>query len=83
MTRWAITQWPIDDDLGEAGEWLIIGTPEGVRWEPGHGKGAVALRGRAVDLLLALTRRRTAEEVDVQVYGDAGVWSAWLGNTSF
>lgn len=72
-----------DDGLGEAGEWLIVGTPEGVRWEPGHGKGAAALRGRAVHLLLALTRRRTAEEVEVQLYGDAGVWTTWLDRTPF
>src|SRR5690606_40151139 len=46
------------DELGTAGEWLIHGPPDGVRWEHGHGKGTAAARGRAADLLLTLVRDR-------------------------
>ena len=50
-----------DDGLGAAGEWLVRGEGGGVAWEHGHGKGAVAVRGRAADLLLAIVRRRPAD----------------------
>lgn len=72
-----------DPGLGEAGEWLVRGTGPRIGWEHGHGKGDVAVRGRAADLLLALLRRIPAEDARVQVLGEAAVWTRWLERTPF
>ncbi|MQA14775.1 MAG: maleylpyruvate isomerase family mycothiol-dependent enzyme [Pseudonocardiaceae bacterium] len=72
-----------DGDLGAAGEWMVGGGPSGVVWEHGHGKGDVALRGPAADLLLVLARRLPVEESRAQVLGDATLLSRWLQHTSF
>ena len=52
-----------DDALGAAGEWTITGTGDGIAWSHEHGKGDVALRGGAKDLLLAVVRRRAPPTV--------------------
>lgn len=70
-----------DDGLGSGGEWLIRGTGGGVVWEHGHGKGDVAVRGPAGDLLLAMMRRRPSDSVET--IGDAAVWQRWLATTGF
>lgn len=70
-----------DDDVGSAGEWMIRGVEDGLSWEYGHGKGTAAVRGRAVDLLLALLRRRSAADAGVQVLGVQEVWTNWLDRT--
>lgn len=73
-----------DDGLGAAGEWLLHGGADGVRWESGHAKGDCAVRGPAVELLLVVLRRRPLEEAGgVQLYGDPGVLSTWLDRTGF
>jgi uncharacterized protein (TIGR03083 family) len=69
------------DDLDSAGEWMIRGDQDGMSWEHGHGKGTTAVRGRAVDLLLALLRRRSAAVVGVQILGAQEVWTNWLTRT--
>ena len=46
-------------------EWVITLTPDGARAETGHGKGDVAIRGTASDLLLALWRRIPLDAVEV------------------
>jgi hypothetical protein len=69
------------DDLDSAGEWMIRADEEGMSWEHGHGKGTTAVRGRAVDLLLALLRRRSAADVGVQILGVQEVWTNWLNRT--
>jgi uncharacterized protein (TIGR03083 family) len=71
------------DDLGSAGEWTITGTDDGIAWSHEHGKGDAALRGSAKDLLLAVVRRQTASEGDLEVFGDTAVWDGWLGRTPF
>ena len=48
-----------------------------------HGKGDVAVRGPANDLLLAIVRRRTAADSGVDVFGDTTVWDRWLEYTPF
>jgi uncharacterized protein (TIGR03083 family) len=69
-----------DDGLAAAGEWLVRRTPSGVTFEHGHGKGDVAVRGRAANLLLVLygrlDRRQTPAEVDV--LGDQTLFDQWL-----
>jgi uncharacterized protein (TIGR03083 family) len=66
---------------GSGGEWTVRPDRGGVVWEPGHAKGTVAVRGPAADLLLVLTRRISADRVDV--LGDATVLDTWLARTGF
>jgi uncharacterized protein (TIGR03083 family) len=70
-----------DDGLGPAGEWLVRGAGGALVWEHGHGKGAVAVRGPAAELMLAVVHRRPAD--GVETLGDAAVWRAWLERTGF
>jgi hypothetical protein len=73
-----------DDGLGPTGEWTITSEREdGVSWSHEHGKGDVAVRGPAKELLLAIVRRRTAAEGRVEVLGDTAVWDSWLEHTPF
>jgi uncharacterized protein (TIGR03083 family) len=72
-----------DPGLGPTGEWTIVNDEAGVSWTHDHGKGDVALRGPARDLLLAIVRRRRASELDVEVFGATGVWDTWLERTPF
>jgi uncharacterized protein (TIGR03083 family) len=39
--------------------------------------------GPATGLLLAVVRRRSADEAGLQINGDASVWQQWLGRTPF
>jgi hypothetical protein len=71
------------DSLSEPGEWTI-GLRDGrISWSHEHGKGTVALRGRASVLLLALVRRVQVGDTDVEVFGDDSVWHNWLERTAF
>ncbi|MGH3918160.1 MAG: maleylpyruvate isomerase family mycothiol-dependent enzyme [Pseudonocardiaceae bacterium] len=72
-----------DPGLGEAGEWIVRRTPSGPVWEHGHSKGAVAVRGAVVDLLLVLLRRVPAGQAPIEVLGDAAVLAHWLEHTRF
>jgi uncharacterized protein (TIGR03083 family) len=72
-----------DPGLGEAGEWIVRRTPSGPVWEHGHTKGAVAVRGAVVDLLLVLLRRVPVEQASIEVLGDPAVLVHWLQHTRF
>jgi uncharacterized protein (TIGR03083 family) len=73
-----------DDGLGPTGEWTITSDAEdGITWSHDHGKGDVALRGKAKDLLLAVVRRRAVADGGIEVFGDAVVWDDWLEHTPF
>jgi uncharacterized protein (TIGR03083 family) len=72
-----------DDGLGEAGEWLVRRTPDGVAWEHGHGKGDVAVRGPATDLLLVIYRRLPPAGSRVEVLGDEKLLDHWLAHSAF
>ncbi len=67
-----------DPGLGVAGEWLARRTPSGVEWDHRHGKGDAALRGRALDLLLVLSRRAPLDGCGVQALGDSELLAHWL-----
>jgi hypothetical protein len=67
-----------DPGLGAAGEWLARRTPSGVEWEHGHGRGDAVLRGRALDLLLVLSRRAPLDGSQVQALGDRQLPAHWL-----
>jgi uncharacterized protein (TIGR03083 family) len=72
-----------DDGLGASGEWMVRSEGGRVVWEHGHGKGTVAVRGRAADLLPALMRRIPATDDRLQVLGDGDVWRTWVERTPF
>lgn len=72
-----------DDNLGAAGEWTITGGSDGIAWSHEHGKGDAAIRGSAQDLLLAIVRRQTAVDGNLEVFGDTTVWDGWLDRTPF
>ena len=70
-----------DPGLGEAGEWTVGVSDSGITWSHEHGKGAVALRGGATDLLLAMVRRISVADTGIQTFGDDVVWQKWLDRT--
>jgi uncharacterized protein (TIGR03083 family) len=73
-----------DDGLGPSGEWTVTSDEvDGITWSHDHGKGDVALRGSAKDLLLAIVRRRTSADGGIEVFGDTVVWDSWLEHTPF
>lgn len=72
-----------DAGLGTAGEWTVLGRPDGIALTHEHGHATVALRGPARDLLLAVVRRGTAAELGLEVFGDQSVWETWLARTPF
>jgi uncharacterized protein (TIGR03083 family) len=72
-----------DPGLGAAGEWTISAGGGRITWSHDHGKGTVALRGGATDLLMALVRRVPVADTGVAVFGDAAVWQNWLDHTPF
>jgi uncharacterized protein (TIGR03083 family) len=73
-----------DDGLGPTGEWTLTSDREdGITWSHDHGKGDVALRGPAKELLLAVVRRRTPAEAGIEIFGDTAVWDTWLEHTPF
>jgi uncharacterized protein (TIGR03083 family) len=72
-----------DPGLGEAGEWTISVTGAGITWSHDHGKGSVAVRGGATELLLAMTRRVSVADTGIEMLGDDAVWQNWLDRTPF
>ncbi|MGI9123844.1 MAG: maleylpyruvate isomerase N-terminal domain-containing protein [Mycobacterium sp.] len=72
-----------DAGLGPAGEWTVLGRPDGIAVDHEHGKATAALRGPARDLLLAIVRRAHAADLDLQTFGDQAVWDTWLARTPF
>ncbi|MDZ7674735.1 MAG: maleylpyruvate isomerase family mycothiol-dependent enzyme [Acidimicrobiales bacterium] len=64
-----------DDDIPDgAGEWMFTFTPDGVDVEHAHGKGDMAVRGPAHDLVLFVWNRRP---VEVQTFGDIDPLAWW------
>ena len=70
-----------DPGLGEAGEWTVGVQGGDITWTHEHGKGTVALRGGATELLLALVRRVPVGDTGIQVFGNDSVWHNWLERT--
>jgi uncharacterized protein (TIGR03083 family) len=64
------------------GEWMVFLEPEGFRWEHGHGKGSVAVRGPAPELLLLVYGRRPADHPAFERFGDDAVLAHWLAHTA-
>jgi hypothetical protein len=72
-----------DPGLGVAGEWTIRADAGRITWSHDHGKGTVALRGAATELLLGVLRRVAVADTDIAMFGDAAVWQNWLDHTPF
>lgn len=70
-----------DPGLGEAGEWTVGVSESGIAWSREHGKGTVALRGGATELLLAMVRRVAVADTGIEMFGDDAVWQKWLDRT--
>jgi uncharacterized protein (TIGR03083 family) len=70
-----------DTGLGVSGRWTIRADAGRISWSHGEEAGTVALRGGAVDLLLALVRRVGIADTDIAVSGDASIWQNWLDLT--
>jgi uncharacterized protein (TIGR03083 family) len=68
------------DDGIDGGEWLITLAPDGVRVEHGHGKGDVAVRAPASDLVLLVWNR--ADPSGLEVFGDAALLERWQKSVS-
>jgi uncharacterized protein (TIGR03083 family) len=71
-----------DEEVAD-GEWMILPAEDGITVEPGHGKGDVAVRGPASDMLLVLMRRLPASDPSVEVLGDPALLHALLAETAF
>ena len=65
------------------GEWTILGRADGIVVAREHGKATTALRGPARELLLAMVRRGSADDLGLAVFGDRAVWDDWLARTPF
>jgi uncharacterized protein (TIGR03083 family) len=72
-----------EQELGPTGEWTITNDEDGLNWSHDHMKGEAAVRGTATNLLLAITRRVSSADADLEVIGDAAVWDGWLSHTPF
>jgi uncharacterized protein (TIGR03083 family) len=70
-----------DPGLGETGEWTIRIADGGITFTHEHGKGTVALRGGATELLLAILRRASIADTGIEIFGDDTVWQKWLERT--
>ncbi|GAA3826840.1 maleylpyruvate isomerase family mycothiol-dependent enzyme [Sphaerisporangium flaviroseum] len=70
-------------DVGTgSGEWMVTLRPEGFTWEHGHGKGNVAVRGSASDLILLLYGRLKPSDQRFELFGDDDLLARWLGATA-
>lgn len=58
-------------------EWLLTLSPDGIRAEPIHAKGDVALRGTASDLYLWAWGRLAGDDPCFEVHGDRSVAALW------
>lgn len=72
-----------DEGLGPTGEWTVHNEDGEISWSHDHGKGSVAVRGSATNLLLALTRRGTVADLGLETFGDTAVLDRWLEHTPF
>jgi uncharacterized protein (TIGR03083 family) len=66
-----------DQYLAES-TWTVLGSPKGVHWHGRPASADLAVSGPATDLLLALLRRRPAEDTGISMEGDTALWRSWL-----
>ncbi|HEY1573267.1 MAG TPA: maleylpyruvate isomerase family mycothiol-dependent enzyme [Pseudonocardiaceae bacterium] len=61
--------------------WTVRGTSGGIDWSDADSDGDIRLTGPVTDLLLALVRRKSVEDTEIRLAGDADLWREWLGST--
>jgi len=66
---------------GSGGEWTIVLSPDGATVTREHGKGDVAVRASASDLLMLIMNRRSAE--GLEIFGDASLLEQWKEYVKF
>ena len=64
-----------------SGEWMLTMQPDAVHCQRTHGKGDVALRGSASDLLLFVMSRLGAEQLDT--FGQLELAQRWQAAANF
>jgi uncharacterized protein (TIGR03083 family) len=64
------------------GEWMIRLTADGMRWERGHGKGSVAVRGPVAVLFLFAYGRVGPDDPALEVFGDRDLLADWAARTA-
>jgi uncharacterized protein (TIGR03083 family) len=70
-----------DQDLTESTR-SVLGRPEGMRWARHQLASAhLTLSGPATELLLALVRRRPAEDTGISMQRETELWRSWLALT--
>jgi uncharacterized protein (TIGR03083 family) len=62
---------------GDAGEWLVELSGDGIGSSRGHAKGDVAVRAAAGDLLLLVWNRVPGGDSRYEVFGDASLLAHW------
>jgi uncharacterized protein (TIGR03083 family) len=68
----------------DGGEWTLRGNRLGLELAQEHTPAADAtVTARATPLLLAVVRRLPADDSQIAVAGDGGVWQTWLDRTPF
>lgn len=72
-----------DVEAAGEGEWMVTLLPGGgYTWEHGHGKGDVAVRGTASDLLLLVYGRLDPLAGRFEVFGDHDLLARWRRHTA-
>lgn len=64
-------------------EWVVDLTGEAITWRRAHEKATVAVRGRLVDLLLLIYKRRPARSEGIEILGDDQLLDFYLERVSF
>jgi uncharacterized protein (TIGR03083 family) len=64
------------------GEWMIHLLPDGFSYEHAHGKGDVAVRATAGDLLLLTYNRYARSDDRFEIFGDTDLLDQWLTNAA-
>lgn len=64
--------------LGAAGEWMISLDGATLSWTHSHGKGDVAAKGPASDLLLLLYGRRSPDSTGLEVFGNTSALATFI-----
>ncbi|MEV4112818.1 maleylpyruvate isomerase family mycothiol-dependent enzyme [Nonomuraea sp. NPDC049695] len=65
---------------GPADGWVIVRTPEGMRWEEGPVEGDVVLSGAVAYVMLVCNRRLALDNDRVTVTGDRALLEHWLAH---
>ena len=69
------------DDTGD--DWVLRGDDGALTMSRAPADATASVSGPATGLLLAVVRRRSADETGLTISGDARIWQSWLDHTPF